>query len=206
NPTTFMLVVLIAVSTAVGTLNTTCGAALAGFQIMRVPALINLFVSATGASFILLAISFKLGLLPFAAAGAVSQLLGLVVFLVYTHKKVGLIPTFDLPLWRTIIVGGLPFFTWSAVLLFYWQIDVTMLKVLVNDTVVGWYAAANRLISIPVFFPTIIATAILPALSHERSANSPRFHELASRSIRMVALVGVPAAAGMILLAGSLFR
>jgi O-antigen/teichoic acid export membrane protein len=206
NPTTFMLVVLIAISTALGTLNTTCGAALAGFQIMRVPAFINLFTSASGALLILLAIYFKVGLLPFAAAGILSQSVGLIFFLAYTHKKIGLVPKLDLPLWRTIVLGGLPFFTWSAVLLFYWQVDVTMLKVLVNDTVVGWYAAANRLISIPIFLPTIVVAAILPALSHERSATSLRFRELASRSIRVVALVGIPAAAGMILLASNLFR
>jgi O-antigen/teichoic acid export membrane protein len=206
NPTTLLLVAVVATSIFLSTLGGTCIAALAGFQIMRVPAMISLLVSATGAFLILLAIHFNAGLLAIAAASIASQSVGLLFLLIYAQSKIGLKPRLDLPLWRIIVLGGLPFFGWSVALLLYGQIDITMLKVMVNDTVVGWYAAALRLISIPVFLPSIVIAAILPALSHERSANSPRFRELASRSIRLVELVGVPAAAGMVLLASSIFR
>src|SRR5690348_8691846 len=53
DPTTRTLIILVAISTIFSSLTATCVAALAGFQIMRVPALINLFASALGASLLL---------------------------------------------------------------------------------------------------------------------------------------------------------
>jgi O-antigen/teichoic acid export membrane protein len=187
--------------TAVGA---TCIATLAGFQIMRVPALINLFTGVVSAALLLMSIPFHASLDVFILTSLIGQTLAFIALVLYMlhvvpmRGRLGIDPH----LWKAIGLGGLPFFSWSLVLLFYSQISITMLKVIEGNTAVGWYSAANRIAGIPVFLPSIVIIAILPALSAERSADSPRFRELASRSLRLVTLVAIPAAVGMILLAG----
>ncbi|MBF6590445.1 MAG: flippase [Ktedonobacterales bacterium] len=198
------LVLVLLVTQALTALTATCVGTLAGFQIMRIPAFVNLFSVAVSAVLLLISISFHAGLDVFVATALIGQVLGFLVILTYTLRKIHLLPQIDPTLWRAIIFGGLPFFSWSLVLLFYSQISVSMLKIIAGNTVVGWYGAANRIVGIPVFLPSIVIIAILPALSQERTADSPRFRELASRSLRLVALIGIPAAVGMVMLASQL--
>lgn len=206
HPVVRELGLLISFSTMLGILSSTCTAALGGFQNIRTPAFLGLAGSAVGAILVVVSVILNLGVLAIAASGLSSQVLGFLVLLIYTQRKIHMRPRISLRLWRVIIAGGLPFFGWSLVLLISGQIDIPLLKVLagsaeIGNAEVGWYALATRIMGIPVFLPSIIITAILPALSYERTADSPHFRELASRSIRLVALVNIPACVGTILLA-----
>lgn len=184
------------------TLSSTCIAALSGFQIMRVPAFISVATALAGAAGAVVCVHLHVSIVAFVVVGAASSAANLVGLLIYTNRKIPLRARISLALWPKLVVGGLPFFAWSVVLLFYWQVDIIMLKVMVGDTVIGWYAVANRVISIPAFLPNIVVTAILPALSRERTADSPHFRALASRAIRLVTAVNIPASIGIIMLSG----
>jgi O-antigen/teichoic acid export membrane protein/GT2 family glycosyltransferase len=205
-PLVYMLTAISVVSATISALSGTLSAALAGFQLLRVPARLALFTMAVGAVLMVLGVVRHADLLYLTYVGLLSQCIGFVTLLVYTQRKIALTPRLDLRLWRTILLGGLPFFGWSAALLVYGQIDISMLKVLAGNTQVGWYSVAYRIISIPVFLPTIIISALLPALSAERNFESPQFRMLASRSIRLVAAVGIPACAGTVMLAAGLLK
>lgn len=198
------LILILVVTNTLTALSATGIAALSGFQLMRVPAFINLFSVAVSAALLILSIRFHAGLEVFLLAGLAGQVVGLLALAAYTLRKIPFRPRADPRLWRSILVGGLPFFSWSLILLFYGQVSVSMLKILAGNTVVGWYAAANRIVGIPVFLPSIVIIAILPALSAEGTASSPRFLQLTSRSLRLVALITIPAAVGMIMLANNL--
>jgi O-antigen/teichoic acid export membrane protein len=200
-PVVMMAALGVIVSTMFGTLSGTCAAALGGFQNMRTPAFISLGMSALSAGLVVVAVQRNLGLLALIAAGLISQAIGTIVMLAYTQRRIHLRPQLDVRLWPKIILGGLPFFAWSVILLFYWQVDIPMLKFLSGDTVVGWYAVANRITAIPVFLPNIVITAILPALAHERTAESPAFRVLASRGLRLVTAASIPACIGTLALA-----
>jgi O-antigen/teichoic acid export membrane protein len=106
--------------------------------------------------------------------------------------------------WTGIAAGSLPFFVWQASLMFYGQIDVVLLTVLTRDEVVGWYGAAYRLISIPVFIPVVITAALFPALSAAAVESNERFITLARRSLQIVLITTVPIAFGLALVAGRL--
>lgn len=201
---TLQLTAICIITTGVGVLISTCAAGLAGLQIMRTPALISLASSALGALAVLVGVGMHVNVLGLAYFGLGAQVFNLTAMLIYTQRKLHMHPDFALRAWPKIALGGMPFFAWSAVLLWYGQIDVTLLKILVGNTEVGWYAVANRIVGIPVFLPTIVVSAILPALAHERVPTSPHFQALASRSIRLVMLVGIPAAVGTILLSDHL--
>jgi O-antigen/teichoic acid export membrane protein len=105
----------------------------------------------------------------------------------------------DYTIWKALFLAGLPFFVWQAALLIYGQIDTVLLSFLTRDAVVGWYAAAYRIVMIPVFIPTILVTVIFPALSAAAS-NAPAFNAIARRAVHVVALVSIPMALGIMLL------
>jgi O-antigen/teichoic acid export membrane protein len=204
DPLLFRLAAILIVSTILSSLIATCVAALGGLQNMRIPAMIVLATMAMGAAGTVTCILLHQNILVIASTALVAQVLGAAIILAYTHRIIHLRPHIQPTLWPAIIKGGVPFFTWSAVLLLYGQIDIPMLKVMAGDNAVGWYSVALRVVSLPVFVPTIITTAVLPALSKEKSADSPYFRDLAARSIRIIAAVNIPACVGTMLLASSL--
>jgi O-antigen/teichoic acid export membrane protein len=60
---------------------------------------------------------------------------------------------------------GLPFLGWNVALQIYGEVDKLLLGALAQDAVVGWYAAAYRIVGIPVFIPTLLVTPLLPVLA-----------------------------------------
>lgn len=98
------------------------------------------------------------------------------------------------------IRAGFPFVSWQVTQLAYSQIDRVLLGVLVPASEVGWYAAANRIIAIPIFIPTLIITPLFPALS--RSAHQPELlRRVIVQTLRVMLLLTVPLSAGTIVVA-----
>jgi O-antigen/teichoic acid export membrane protein len=100
---------------------------------------------------------------------------------------------------RHLVKAGFPFLTWAATQMVYSQIDRVLLAAMVPAAEVGWYAAAARIIAIPLFIPTIIVTPLLPALS--RSSDQPDLvRGIIAQTLRFVLIVTVPLAAGAIVI------
>jgi O-antigen/teichoic acid export membrane protein len=98
------------------------------------------------------------------------------------------------------ICGGLPFFGWSVVLTVTSGIDRVLLGGFVPAAEVGWYAAAFRIISIPIFIPTLVITPLFPALS--RSVSKPdTIRRTIAQTVRIMLLLMVPLCAGIIVVA-----
>jgi O-antigen/teichoic acid export membrane protein len=103
-------------------------------------------------------------------------------------------------LWWYLTCAGAPFLGSAVALKVYGEVDRVILGLLSPAAVVGWYAAAYRIISIPVFIPTLIMTPLLPTLS--RLVDDPaRFRETLRGSIVFVLLLTTPVAALIIALA-----
>jgi O-antigen/teichoic acid export membrane protein len=102
--------------------------------------------------------------------------------------------------WWHLACAGAPFLGSAIALKVYGEVDRVILGLLSPAAVVGWYAAAYRIISIPVFIPTLIMTPLLPTLS--KLVDDPaRFRETLRGSIVFVLLLTTPAAALIIALA-----
>jgi O-antigen/teichoic acid export membrane protein len=107
----------------------------------------------------------------------------------------------DFSLWRQIMVGSVPFFVWSALLLFYGSIDIPLLKIFTNDETIGWYALAYRWVGMPAFFAATVSVAFFPALSAQRIQIPQEFARTANRALQLVVFVATPAAVGIALIA-----
>jgi O-antigen/teichoic acid export membrane protein len=207
DPLALQVMMIVLVASSISSLSGTLSSALAGLQIMKTPAFISLFSSAVGMTLIVIGTRIHITLVGIAAIGVLSEIVTFVLLGAYALRKLHLRVHVDPTLWRAILLGGMPFFAWSVVLLFYWQIDITMIKIMVPkdaDAVVGWYAAASRLTNIPLFLPMIVIAPLLPALSAERNADSPKFRDMVSRTLRLVTLVALPAGAGVMVLSNQI--
>jgi putative peptidoglycan lipid II flippase len=82
----------------------------------------------------------------------------------------------------------------------------TNLSTHLGDGRVSWLYYANRLMEFPLgIFSIAMGTAILPALSaHHATQSTERFSATLDSSLRALLVIGLPAAAGLILLAGPL--
>jgi O-antigen/teichoic acid export membrane protein len=172
---------------------------LQGLQQMKIMAITNV-LSKVGYAALAAVLMFG-GAGPFELAAGYVMVSVLVLALATVVLLRYVKPTFevDLKLCRAILLGGLPFFVWQAALLIYGQIDTILLSFLASDAVVGWYAAAYRIVMIPVFMPTIIVTVVFPALA--AAANDHRaFSALARRAVHGAAMVSIPMALGIMLL------
>jgi putative peptidoglycan lipid II flippase len=78
------------------------------------------------------------------------------------------------------------------------------LSTLLGDGPVSWLYYSNRLMEFPLgIFSVAIGTAMLPALSvHHAAQSQEQFSAALDWSLRMIFVIGLPAAAGLILLAG----
>jgi O-antigen/teichoic acid export membrane protein len=199
---------LLLLATSISSLSATLSSGLTGLQIMKTPAFIMLGGAALDTTLVVAGMHFfSIPLVVIAALSALSEVAILIVMAIYALPRLHLNFHVDPTLWRPILLGGMPFFAWSVVLLFYWQVDITMIKAMVPDhadRVVGWYAAASRLTNIPLFLPMIVVAPLLPALSAERNANSPKFRDMVSRSLRLVTLVALPAGAAVMVLSNQI--
>jgi O-antigen/teichoic acid export membrane protein len=141
------------------------------------------------------------GVVAVAAAAAVPAAIMLTMNARAFSKAAGLKGRIDLALCRTLVLGGIPFFAWQASLLIYGQVDVLMLSLMTTDAVVGWYSLAYRLISLPVFFPTIVIGAVYPAMAQAAKYSPESLKQLVWSALRVILLLTVPLALGTALLA-----
>jgi O-antigen/teichoic acid export membrane protein len=146
-----------------------------------------------------LALTSGAGVVFVAGAYVTGQGVGLAINAVGLWRA---LPGLPRPTWRAcrlLLVGGLPFFVWQAALVVYGQIDSVLLSYLTNDAVVGWYVAAYRVVTVPIFVPTVLMTVAFPALS--AAARDPhRFNPIVRRAVQVVLLTTMPMALGIMLL------
>jgi O-antigen/teichoic acid export membrane protein len=127
----------------------------------------------------------------------------LIVAYVYALRRLGgLGGRIEVRTWAALVMGGLPFLVWEAALLTYARIDVLLLAAFTHDAVLGWYHTAYRIISIPLFAPAVLMTAIFPALSAAKDSSG--FAGIVRRGVRAAVFVTVPMAFGLIVLADRL--
>jgi O-antigen/teichoic acid export membrane protein len=79
----------------------------------------------------------------------------------------------------------------------YLWIDMTMLSLMTNPTVVGWYAVPTRLFQTGMFFATVVATAWLPRLVRAFQESPERLRAEARGPLELVLLLGLPIGAAI---------
>jgi O-antigen/teichoic acid export membrane protein len=182
-------------------------ASLQGLQKMRPIAVSQVLLKVSfGVSVTVLLVTGH-GLIAVAVASTASVLAGLFIPAIVLfghlrhpeHRKLGI--GIDTRVWKTLVLGGLPFLVWQASLVIYGKVDMLMLGIFTQDEVIGWYAAAYRLTSLHTFIPTIVMTATLPALVAAAKDDRASFNMITRRAFQVVIVGTLPIAVGTLLLA-----
>lgn len=110
-------------------------------------------------------------------------------------------PRIDLSLWKTLIIGSIPFGLNALFGVLFFQIDTVMLSVLKDDAAVGIYNAAyNPLLALGVV-PSVFIAAIYPVMSRFFVSSKTSLEVLTELSSKYMAIIGFPVSMGCFVLA-----
>jgi O-antigen/teichoic acid export membrane protein len=106
--------------------------------------------------------------------------------------------------WRVMLKAGLPLALGFILTTAYAQLDVVLLQLFKGFQPVGWYSAANKYVDAVAWVPQSAMGAVFPALALLSAGGKDRLALASEKSYRMLALLGLPLAAGMAITADSL--
>lgn len=104
--------------------------------------------------------------------------------------------SFDKPTLRTLAKDGAPLMMFGLAMLLQPTVDALFLKELTNDEVVGWHAAARRLVGALVFPAGAIIGALYPTLSRLHAQDHAGYVRTANTAIQSTTVLAVPLAVG----------
>ena len=181
----------------------TAGAVCIATQRMEYASLLSaargvLLIAALAAGFLL----FGPGLLQAIAAQLVSGVLLLAFgMLVATGLVAGYAPGLDREVVGRVLRGALPFVLITGISMLGFRVDVLLLSHLAGDAAVGVYSSAFTPIEMVLSVAQLLTQALFPALSQAFGASPEVLRRLASRSLKVYALLALPMAAGLAVLA-----
>lgn len=86
----------------------------------------------------------------------------------------------------------------------YSKVDITLLGILCDSSIVGYYSYAQRIINLAVIGITSVTVVFLPRLSEYAQTNINKFNYLVSKGFRLLFLIAIPAFIGIILVSKDL--
>ncbi len=110
-------------------------------------------------------------------------------------------PCFDLMFWRYLLRESLPLALTVIFTVIYFKIDVVMLSLIRGDnSEIGWYSAAMRLIELMVVIPALITSALFPIVSSLYQDSIDSLKKVFKASFRYLLVIALPTAVGILLL------
>src|SRR5260221_2447837 len=180
---------------------------LQAFQKMHINAvgdvITNGFISFAGVA---LVVFFKGGMIIIALVSLAASLVVMSVEGWVLSRTTPIRARFDGKLIRYMIVGSLPYWVSGLVLTFYLWVDSVLLSFFTQPRVVGWYGVATNLFGALLFVPTILSTALLPALAQAHLHDRPGMRVLMRRSFTLITGLSLPLAVGTALLAPAIIN
>lgn len=83
----------------------------------------------------------------------------------------------------------------------YSKIDITMLGIMTNDAVVGYYSNAFKIVSIVITGVIAVTTVFLPRLSYYYTHSKDEFYKLINIGMEIIAFLSFPVFAGLFIMA-----
>ena len=110
-------------------------------------------------------------------------------------------PTIDFSLWKTLIIGSIPFGLNALFGVLFFRIDTVMLSVLKGDAAVGIYNAAYVPLLALGVIPIVFIAALYPVMSRYFVSSKDSLETFTGLSSKYMAIIGFPIAIGCFVLA-----
>ncbi|KKK88567.1 hypothetical protein LCGC14_2741840, partial [marine sediment metagenome] len=149
---------------------------------------------------VILALGF--GLFGLSNVFLVVYLLSSVVGFYMVYKGITSIrPCFNLRFWKYILRESLPLALTVVFTVIYFKIDIVMLSLIRGDnSEIGWYSAAMRLIELIGVVPALIVSALFPILSGLYKDSIDSLKKAYKISFKYLLVIALPVAVGTLLL------
>ncbi len=105
---------------------------------------------------------------------------------------------------RGLLRAGVPLALGFVTTSIYAQLDVLLLQLFKGFQMVGWYAGANKYVDAIAWVPQSAMGAVFPALSVLSMAGRDKLSLAFEKSYKVLAVLGLPLAVGLVLVADSL--
>lgn len=134
----------------------------------------------------------------FFAVYLISSIIGF--YMVYV-TIVEIRPCLNLSFWKYILRESLPLALTVIFTVIYFKIDIVMLSLIRGDnSEIGWYAAAMRLIELVGVLPALIVSALFPIVSSLYKESLDSLKNVFKASFRYLLAIALPIAVGILLL------
>ena len=201
-----MVIFLMLAGGAVGLVGSAASSALQGNQTIGVLSFIGAVLGAGSQAAVILVLIRGGGLIGLALVGAGAVWIGATVSVVLFWRKLGRRVSLSKSAVIGVASGGVAFLAWDVALQTYASIDYILLAALTDSKTVGEYAFALRLSAIPAFVATVVTASIYPALAAAAHNDRAFFKRVLTEGTRLVIVVSLPMATGLIVLAPQLTR
>jgi O-antigen/teichoic acid export membrane protein len=141
----------------------------------------------------------RLGLSLFWVIGilVMSNLLQLMLSLVFAQKLMRIRPAFDLALWREIVRQSWPIGVSIAFNLVYLKGDVIVMSLYRTQSEVGLYGAAYKILDVITIIPAVFMGLVLPVLTQAWTAGDREsFDRRLGRAFNFLSFIALPLAVG----------
>lgn len=202
---TVFIIAIFGVSTFIGQLSLSCRAILNGLERMEYVSLSD--VTSKGISTLISIILLLLGygVTAVALVSILGSAIGFVIHFVALRRIQPIsFEKVNLSLSLKILKASFPFLILNGFLVFYAQVDIVIISLLVSEEALGWYGAADRLFNTLLFIPTVFMAAVFPALSRLHLEGSDKMASLSRLSFDLLFLAAVPIGFGLVAIADPL--
>jgi O-antigen/teichoic acid export membrane protein len=151
-------------------------------------------------------VAADLGFLAVVASTAVGAAVALVVSVALVRGLAPVGPRADRQVWRELVVAGVPIGVTLAVNEVYFRADTFILSLFRPFEEVGLYTFAYRVYELLAVFPAIVMTSIFPLLSRFLGTRRDAAARVIEAAADLFVAIGVPIAAGGLVLAPELAR
>jgi len=100
-----------------------------------------------------------------------------------------------------LLRAGFPYLLSSIFLVIYMQFDIVIISLLLDDQSVGWYGAADQLFGTLLFVPTVMMTAVFPALSRMYTTAPDSLRQVTRKSFDLLIVLAIPIGLGILVVA-----
>ena len=199
--TTVMVIVVVGFSQILWQLADVFQASLRGLERMEYISLGSILGKAVYTILGIIMLFLGYGVLVIAFIGVMSAFTTAVIQGYFLRRFMPIRPRFDNETIRWMTSAAVPYFFNAIFLVAYMQLDVIFISLIVNETVVGWYSAADRLFGTLLFIPTVISTALFPALARQFSKEPEEMPTILGHGLNLMLLISLPLGLGLVVIA-----
>ncbi|KYC45244.1 MAG: colanic acid exporter [Candidatus Methanofastidiosum methylothiophilum] len=175
------------------------------FVKMEYQALSQILLSVSLLSGVIFSINQNYGIMAFAFVYLIAYLIQfLFLFFTFLFKFKISKSNVDLTFWKDLLIKALPL---SLALIFStisFRVDAVLLSYLANNSAVGLYSAAYKLMEALIFIPTIFATVVLPVFASFYVSSKDSLKIAYGKSFKYLSIIGFPIAMGVMMLANEI--